>query len=166
MNYLICSDLHGDEEAFKKITGIKERLFLDEIISAGDFCPTAKMEIDAANTSFRTVLGNSDRYCEYTLMRRPPLMLAFEWNSRRVVITHGDCFYEPEQLGLKEGDIYIMGHTHIGCLEEDSGIIYFNPGSPSRPRDGRKSIGMLYENRIELLSFPSLKSIKVLTLKP
>ena len=163
MTYLICSDIHGDEKAFKQLLRIKEKLRLDGIISAGDFCPTMSMEADAYNMDFKTVAGNCDRYCTYSLLPDPKNFISFNHYGRKVIVTHGD-HYLPLMFDLKEGDIFISGHTHIGYLEKENGIILFNPGSPSRPWDGRKSFGILEEKKLSLLSLPFLRPVKVLEL--
>ena len=122
MTYLICSDIHGDEKAFKQLLRIKEKLRLDGIISAGDFCPTMSMEADAYNMDFKTVVGNCDRYCTYSLLPDPKNFISFNHYGRKVIVTHGD-HYLPSMFDLKEGDIFISGHTHIGYLEKENGII-------------------------------------------
>lgn len=161
MTYLICSDIHGDEKAFEQLLRIKEKLGLDGLISAGDFCPTMSMEADAYNMDFKTVAGNCDRYYTYSLLPDPKNFISFEHYGRKVIVTHGD-HYLHSMFDLKEGDIFISGHTHIGYLEKENGIILFNPGSPSRPRDGRKSFGILEEKKLSLLSLPFLRPVKVL----
>ena len=163
MTYLICSDIHGDERTFDKLLKIKEKMHADAIISAGDFCPTMNMEVAAYNMDFRTVMGNCDRYHTYSLLSTPRDYISFEHEGRNVVVTHGDHYF-PSMFELKDGDIFISGHTHAGLLEKERGIILFNPGSPSRPRDGRKSFGILSEKSLALLSLPFCRPIKVLEL--
>ena len=163
MTYLICSDLHGDEKAFDKLLELKYKFNADAIISAGDFCPTLRMEAEAYNTDFRTVMGNCDRYHTYTLLNTPRDFLSFEHRGRKVIVTHGDHYHSP-LFELKDGDIFISGHTHVGLIEKENGIILFNPGSPSRPRDGEKSFGLLTDESLSLLSFPSSRRIKELAL--
>ncbi len=162
MKYLICSDLHGDEKTFERLIKIKDGLKCDGIISAGDFCPTMSMEVSAYNIEFKTVMGNCDRYHTYSLLPTPKDFIIFDYLSHKVVVTHGDC-YIPSYFNLKQGDIFISGHTHIGHLGKEDGIILFNPGSPSRPRDGRRSFGILSEEGIRLLTLPFLRTVEVLS---
>ncbi len=155
MRYLVFSDIHSDEEAFRKLLKIMVKLKCDCMVSAGDFCPTVEMEVDAYNLGdFRTVMGNCDRYHEYSILSTPREFISFKDGERTVTVTHGDC-YGASHFSLRSGDIFISGHTHRSALERDgNGIILFNPGSVSRPRDGRKSFGVIAPDGIELLSFP------------
>lgn len=134
MRYLIISDLHGSYDTFKLLERIARKIKADRIISAGDFCPTTAMEYEAANLEFVNVMGNCDRWHTYSILPDPREHIDFKLSGRRVVVAHGDRTM-PSTYGLEEGDLFISGHTHIPRLgRTDSGIILFNPGSPSRPR--------------------------------
>ena len=139
MKYLVCSDIHGDEKAFSTIIRLKEDLGCEAIISAGDFCPTSEMEVMAYNTDF----------------------IKFDFGVRKAVITHGD-HYQSYQFQLEDGDIFISGHTHRSRLEKDGEIIFLNPGSPARPRDGVKSFAILDEKGVFLLTVPKARVFKEL----
>ena len=39
--------------------------------------------------------------------------------------------------------VALYGHTHKGETHYDEGIYVMNPGSPSAPRDGRASYGVI-----------------------
>lgn len=161
MKYLVCSDIHGDEKAFSTIIRLKEDLGCEAIISAGDFCPTSEMEVMAYNTDFITVMGNCDRYHSLSLLSAPRDFIRFDFGVRKAVITHGD-HYQSYQFQLEDGDIFISGHTHRSRLEKDGEIIFLNPGSPTRPRDGVKSFAILDEKGIFLLTFPNARVFKEL----
>jgi predicted phosphodiesterase len=50
--------------------------------------------------------------------------------NRRCVVTHGHL----PLPALSAGDIVISGHTHVPLLEEQDGIIRFDPGSTTIPK--------------------------------
>ena len=156
MKYIVCSDIHRDENAFERILEAQKELGCDRILCAGDFCPTANMEYMAGD--MLCVEGNCDRWGNrWTILPDPKPYADFRDFGRRIVITHGDRYWS-DSFSLAPGDIFISGHTHVPVLEKgEDGIIYFNPGSPSRPR-GRegKTIGTLENGLIRLLSFPDL----------
>ena len=43
----------------------------------------------------------------------------------------------------KQADVVIFGHIHVPVCVEEDGILLVNPGSPSRPRNGVPSFGIL-----------------------
>ena len=43
--------------------------------------------------------------------------------------------------------IILFGHSHVPCLEEREGILFLNPGSPTRPKIGNPpSVGLIEYN--------------------
>ncbi|MDU5587891.1 MAG: metallophosphoesterase family protein, partial [Finegoldia magna] len=61
-------------------------------------------------------------------------------------------------------DIVITGHTHVKVLEEKDGVILLNPGSPSIPKDGVKSVAIIDDDEIKLIDTDSnkvLSSLKI-----
>ena len=155
MRLLICSDIHGDEYAFLTLLKLRRKLQCSSVISAGDFCPDSSMELTAMNEDFITVQGNCDRWRGFSIMADPKPYMRFHLGERQVVVTHGDRTM-PSNYDLKEGDIFISGHTHVPVLDRDRhGIILLNPGSPSRPRSMEGATFMtIDEKKAELRSFP------------
>ena len=43
----------------------------------------------------------------------------------------------------KQADVVVFGHIHVPVNREADGILLINPGSPSRPRNGVPSFGIL-----------------------
>ncbi len=66
-------------------------------------------------------------------------------NSKRIVMVHGSPYdideyiypddAAPELLDAVEGDILVLGHTHIQFKKEYAQGIIINPGSVGQPRD-------------------------------
>ena len=66
--------------------------------------------------------------------------------GRRIVLVHGSPYdfdeyiypedAEPELLSAVNGDVLVLGHTHIQFIKEYAEGIIVNPGSVGQPRDG------------------------------
>ena len=155
MRLLVCSDIHGDENAFLRLLKLKRKYECSTIISAGDFCPDSSMELTAMNEDFITVQGNCDRWRGFSIMPDPKPYMRFHLGEREVVVAHGDRTMASD-YDLKKGDIFISGHTHVPMMERDrNGVILLNPGSPSRPRSMEGATFMTIDDRkAELRSFP------------
>lgn len=67
-------------------------------------------------------------------------------DSKRIVLVHGSPYdideyiypdaAVPELLEAVEGDVLVLGHTHIQFKKEHAQGIIINPGSVGQPRDG------------------------------
>lgn len=57
------------------------------------------------------------------------------WGNRLIFMSHGHV-YGPNKLPkMKEGDIFLSGHTHIPVCEKKDGVYLLNPGSVSLPKN-------------------------------
>jgi hypothetical protein len=58
--------------------------------------------------------------------------------------------------------INIFGHTHIPELSQEDGVLMFNPGSPSLPKAGVLTVGLLDTDTggAELIDLPSGKVLQ------
>ena len=159
MPVLITSDIHGSRDGVRLLQNAIRKFRPESIISAGDQCP------DEENASFFlsliAVRGNCDRFYEYGNIPFPPVSLTMEAYGHRITVTHGDRLW-LDDFQLNSGDIFISGHTHRSMLEKNGGIIFLNPGSPARPRDGVKSFAILDEKGVFLLTFPKARVFKEL----
>ena len=60
-------------------------------------------------------------------------------------LTHGH-HNDPSNLPqLRQGDVFLFGHTHVKMDEIHGGVRCLNPGSVSIPKDGSNSC-LIYEN--------------------
>ncbi len=159
--HLIVSDIHGSAEGIRLVQSAAAHFEAEGIISAGDQCPDPAF--DCFFSSLIAVRGNSDRFYEYFNTPFPPLSRELELYGKRIVITHGHAA-SPEDFDLRKGDIFISGHTHVPCLYEENGVVFCNPGSPSRPRSSSgPTAAALSEEGVflfSLLDFSTLKAIR------
>lgn len=85
-------------------------------------------------------------------------------DGKKFFITHGhryDIKYDLSKLKFKamecKADIVLYGHTHISCINFESGIWFVNPGSPALPRDGFNSVAVIEINNGKIN--PSIRCI-------
>ncbi len=88
---------------------------------------------------YRTdLLGEDSR----AFLRDLPIKRCFEWDNRRVLLTHASTWdqvtyvypkgrseYFSRIAAQAQADIVILGHTHIPMAVEVAGVWIFNPGS-------------------------------------
>ncbi len=159
--HLIVSDIHGSEEGMLLVRQAIEHFHPEGIISAGDQCPDPLYS--AFYSSLIAVRGNCDRFYEYYDIPFPPLSREIKLYGKRIVITHGHEAV-PDDFDLQKGDIFISGHTHVPSLYEEDGVVFCNPGSPSRPRSSSGPTAAALSDEglflFSLLDFSTLKAIR------
>jgi hypothetical protein len=135
----VCSDIHGDYQAFEKMIKISDN---NPLIIAGDLCPGNSSFESAmfSNKELILVSGNCDNSYDFQIagINYPPRIREIEFNNRKIVITHGHIYSSKvSPIELSRGDIFISGHTHRPHLfVNSSNIIELNPGSTTNPRGG------------------------------
>lgn len=159
--HLIVSDIHGSDEGMLLVRQAIEHFHPEGIISAGDQCPDPLYS--AFYSSLIAVRGNCDRFYEYYDIPFPPLSREIKLYGKRIVITHGHEA-APDDFDLQKGDIFISGHTHVPSLYEEEGVVFCNPGSPSRPRSSSGPTAAALSDKgiflFSLLDFSTLKAIR------
>ena len=159
--HLIVSDIHGSEEGMLLVRQAIEHFHPEGIISAGDQCPDPLYS--AFYSSLIAVRGNCDRFYEYYDIPFPPLSREIKLYGKRIVITHGHEA-APDDFDLQKGDIFISGHTHVPSLYEEDGVVFCNPGSPSRRRSSSGPTAAALSDEglflFSLLDFSTLKAIR------
>ena len=171
MTYFVTSDLHGNREMTLDLRSLAKEKRVDGMIIAGDLCPqdhTIALAIQNAPFSVHAVRGNCDSPWDFRDLGLPipPLSETIVRDDlTTLAISHGHLIWEPE--GLKRGDIFITGHTHVPELYRDEdGIIRLNPGSPSRPRSqSGPTYALIYPERICIVQYPSGRILSSLEIR-
>ncbi len=150
MNFLIASDIHGSEDAARRISELYHSGEFDNLLLLGDllyhgprndlpqsYNPKAVIAIlSELKDHIIAVRGNCEAEVDQMVLPFPVLAetaIIFA-DSLRIFATHGHI-YTPEKH--PEGiDAFFYGHTHIPELEKRNGVIYLNPGSVSIPKGG------------------------------
>ncbi|MCL6639373.1 MAG: metallophosphoesterase [Firmicutes bacterium] len=143
MRVLVVSDTHGLIEF--AVQALKEAGAVDLILHAGDHYRDGKALAEKTCLPVRSVAGNCDSRLE------GPLELMIEVEGQRILLTHGHTMDVKKSGGklLARAEetgagAVVYGHTHAAGFSRERGILLFNPGSVSIPRDGhRPSYGIL-----------------------
>ncbi|WIF94082.1 metallophosphoesterase [Caminicella sporogenes] len=140
----IISDTHGDYKSIYR--AIEDMGSVDFIIHAGDTYEDAMMIKEKFGFKVIAVRGNTDYKKDFLSE------MFFTIKNKKIFLTHGHkydvkynltrLYYKAQELGA---DIVIFGHSHIPQYIWESGILFINPGSVSRPRMGNKATYGLLE---------------------
>ena len=161
MKLVIASDIHGSAYWCGKLVEVIEEVKPDQILLLGDLLyhgPRNDLPRDYAPKQVIPMLsqyanrilavrGNCEAEVDQMVLPFPCLadyaMLCCD--GLTMYFTHGH-HHNPDNLpALKEGSIFLSGHTHVKIDEVRKGIRCMNPGSVSIPKDGSHSC-MVYEN--------------------
>ena len=116
----------------------------DLILHAGDLMDPALLDELAGYAPVRAVRGNLD----------PPDLdlpetLEFDFGGIRVAMIHDSGRKQGRRRRLRRrfpgARVVIFGHSHIPFLEDESGLMLLNPGSPTdRRRQPRHTFALLH----------------------
>lgn len=138
MKAVVVSDSHGRFGGIQRI--IEKEAPFDMFLHAGDIQGEIGCIEEWAGCPVYVVRGNCDWGGEYPQER----MVSF--GSEQIFLAHGNR--HGVRTGIQEfalaaanagATVGIFGHTHVPLSEERYGVLLFNPGSVTQPRqkDGR-----------------------------
>jgi hypothetical protein len=140
----VLGDTHGK---FEQAIPVLKSLEVDLILHTGDYYRDAIHLSQALGIKVIGVLGNCDT------MSHGPKEKILELEGKRIYLTHGhlygvktgclNLFYRAKEV---EAHLVIYGHTHREAKETIEDTIIFNPGSPSKPRNNRPTLGLVIIN--------------------
>ncbi|MBP3437622.1 MAG: phosphodiesterase [Clostridia bacterium] len=151
MKIMVASDIHGSAFYTKKAVEAFLREKADKLLLLGDILyhgPRNDLPKDYAPKEVISLLsplkekilcvrGNCD--AEVDQMVLPfPIMAEYcllSLGEKTVFATHGHHFHLDNLPPLAKGDILLHGHTHIPACLERNGVVYWNPGSVSIPKE-------------------------------
>ncbi|MCD8158879.1 MAG: metallophosphoesterase [Clostridiales bacterium] len=144
MKIIVMSDTHGMiSNAEKVLEDFKPQI--DGFMHLGDHYDDAQLlRRKFSKMRFWSVRGN----CDFVTA---PTHIIGELSDHRMYICHGhreDVKYDRLRLVYKAAendcDIALYGHTHVPEIDFYDGVLIFNPGSLSLPRQGlTKTFGLL-----------------------
>ncbi len=158
MKIIAFSDFHGNLAAFVSAASIVAKEKPDKTVLCGDLLggindqpEQIKQILQEMDTTLYLIRGNNDRPVHEQL-----LGVGLEDNfvtyafGRTLFFTHGDRYnaYRMPPVLLRQGDVLIHGHTHIGFIRNVGGVLVANVGSMGQPRDGVKSYLVLDERGV------------------
>ena len=152
MKILVASDIHGDLKACEKVLEkfVEEKadrlLLLGDILYHGPrndlpsgYAPKKVIELlNGMKDVILAVRGNCDTEVDQMVLQFPILAdyIYIISGETEIFATHGHKFTPEDHPYLREGSVFLSGHTHITVDEVREGIRYMNPGSPSIPKGG------------------------------
>ena len=128
----IIADTHLPRRAKALPQGLAPHLGrADLVLHAGDLMDPALLDELAAYAPVKAVRGNLD----------PPGLpesLEFEFGGVRVAVIHDSGRKQGRRARLlrhfPDARVAVFGHSHIPFLEDESGFMLLNPGSPTDKR--------------------------------
>lgn len=164
MKYLIASDIHGSEVYCKKIVDAFEAEGADTLVLLGDilyhgprndlpeiYAPKGVIEmLNALKDRIIAVRGNCDAEVDQMVLDFPIMAdyALIESGDKTVFATHGHKYNPSHPPALSNVNVLLNGHTHVVAEGEefhagDATLLYYNPGSVSIPKDGRRGYLLL-----------------------
>ena len=161
MKFLIASDIHGSFYYANKLINVYQNSKFDKILLLGDILyhgPRNDLPKDYAPKKVISILnplakeilcvkGNCEAevdqmVLDFDVSSEHSLLLA---DNRTFYLAHGHHSYPS----LKDGDIFLSGHTHLPLIEKmENNVIHVNPGSTSIPKGGFNNSYAIYEDGI------------------
>lgn len=170
MKIFFMSDIHGSSyytkkalEAFNKESADYIAILGDELYHGArnplpegyDTKEVTKL-LNEYSGRIIAVRGNCDSEID-ELVLDFPMMSTYSvilYDGRRLFLTHGHIYNEDNLPKLREGDVFIYGHTHVPKAEKKDGIFIINPGSITFPKENNpNSYGILEENIFKIKDF-------------
>ena len=164
MKWMVASDIHGSAKYCRELLGAYEREKADRLLLLGDllyhgprndlpeeYAP--KVVITMLNAKKKNILcvrGNCDAEVDQMVLEFPILAdyCMLDLGTKLVYATHGHLTSAEQLPPLREGDLFLQGHTHVPMNEVKNGIRCMNPGSVSLPKqDSRRGYMILETNQ-------------------
>ena len=152
MKIVFFSDIHGVPSTLEKVLNHADSLKADRLVILGDllyhgprngvpdfYDPKKVAELlTARKNDILTVRGNCDCEVDQMMLEFPVLSSYAELSAdnRRFFLTHGHVYNAGNLPPVPDNTIIVHGHTHIPEITRlEDGIIIFNPGSISLPKN-------------------------------
>lgn len=140
----LISDSHGNTMAIDK--ALEQAGHIDMWLHAGDMIEDAEYLSMVTDARVVNVSGNCDWF-----NRSAPDEQVIEAEGHKIFLTHGHLYDVKRGTGAlrraaeaKGADVAVYGHSHVANIE-DGPLLVVNPGSVSRPRDGKPQSFMVIE---------------------
>ncbi|HIT94931.1 MAG TPA: YfcE family phosphodiesterase [Candidatus Faecivivens stercoripullorum] len=151
---VVISDTHKDFFTLRKIVE-RHRQDTDLFLHLGDVEEDVrKIQALYPSLSIRSVRGN----CDFGSKSKPVDIV--ELGCARILFCHGHTMFVSagteylENAAREAGcNVALYGHTHVSYCRYKDGLYVMNPGSPSSPRDGKASYGIIDITETGLLPY-------------
>ena len=151
---VVISDTHKDFFTLRKIVE-RHRQDTDLFLHLGDVEEDVrKIQALYPSLSIRSVRGN----CDFGSKSKPVDIV--ELGCARILFCHGHTMFVSagteylENAAREAGcNVALYGHTHVSYCRYKDGLYVMNPRSPSSPRDGKASYGIIDITETGLLPY-------------
>ena len=152
MKWMIASDIHGSAyycrellEAFER-EGAQKLMLLGDVLYHGprndlprDYAPKKVIEmLNGIKAQILCVRGNCDTEVDQMVLEFPVLAdyAVLVAGERMIYATHGHVYNAGNLPPVPDNTVIVHGHTHIPQITHlEDGIVIFNPGSISLPKN-------------------------------
>ena len=164
MKWMIASDIHGSAFYCEKMLKAFEREQADKLLLLGDilyhgprndlpkgYAPKKVIELlNNIKEKILCVRGNCDAEVDQMVLKFPIMAdyCIIMDGERTIYASHGHIYNENNLPPLKNGDIFIHGHTHVLRAEKRETYTILNPGSVSIPKEGNPPTYAIFEDGV------------------
>ena len=164
MKLMIASDIHGSAYYCEKMVEAYKREQADRLLLLGDILyhgPRNDLPKDYApkeviallnerKDDLYVVRGNCDAEVDQMVLKFPIMAdyCIIMDGERTIYASHGHIYNENNLPPLKNGDIFIHGHTHVLRAEKRETYTILNPGSVSIPKEGNPPTYAIFEDGV------------------
>ena len=141
MKWMVASDIHGSAKYCRELLDAYEREEADRLLLLGDLLyhgPRNDLPEEYAPKVVITMLNAKKKniLCDQMVLEFPILAdyCMLDLGTKLVYATHGHLTSAEQLPPLREGDLFLQGHTHVPMNEVKNGIRCMNPGSVSLPK--------------------------------
>ncbi len=152
MKYMFASDIHGSAYYCRKMLEAYEKEGADRLVLLGDllyhgprndlpkeYAPKEVIRLlNEHKDELYVVRGNCDAEVDQMVLKFPIMAdyCIIMDGERTIYASHGHVYHKDNLPPMKNGDIFIHGHTHVLVAEKMDTYVLLNPGSVSLPKEG------------------------------
>lgn len=173
---MFASDIHGSAYYCEKMLEAYQKEKADKLILLGDllyhgprndlprdYAPKKVISmLNSIKEDLCVVRGNCDAEVDQMVLEFPIMAdyAILYWEKKMIYATHGHKYSMDNLPPMKDGDIFIQGHTHILKAEMLDHKILLNPGSVSLPKENNEQTYGIMEQGAFLIKNFSQEVIK------
>ena len=151
MKWMVASDIHGSAKYCRELLDAYEREKADRLLLLGDLLYHGRR--NDLPDEYAPKTGDRHAQCEKEsnfvrareicdaevdqMVLEFPILADYcmlDLGTKLVYATHGHLTSAEQLPPLREGDLFLQGHTHVPMNEVKNGIRCMNPGSVSLPK--------------------------------
>ena len=138
MKWMVASDIHGSAKYCRELLDAYEREEADRLLLLGDllyhgprndlpeeYAPKVVISmLNAKKNNILCIRGNCDAEVDQMVLEFPILAdyCMLDLGTKLVYATHGHLTSAEQLPPLREGDLFLQGHTHVPMNEVKTGF--------------------------------------------